>query len=93
MIDKTSLLKDVIGELATLGVYLPEELVLILINRPQSMYDLRGIEYFEGCKILGNPKNKDQIEWMKVSILQSRVFEIFQVAQKKAVCILCSTIR
>ncbi|MDD2909296.1 MAG: hypothetical protein PHU74_00015 [Candidatus Pacebacteria bacterium] len=93
MIDKTSPLKDVISELATLNVYLPEELVLILINRPQSMYDLRDIEDFKGYKILGNPKKEDQIEWVKVSILQSKVFEVFQSAQKKAVCILCSTIR
>lgn len=56
------------------------------------MYDLRDIEDFKGYKIL-NPKKEDQIEWVKVSILSKQVFEVFQSAQKKAVCILCSTIR
>ena len=91
--------EDMLHELRGVNVLLSENLALMLIDQPSLLYNTCSIqsildkESFETQKIFGHVIMDDQIEWMKVSVFQSKVFEIIRTAQKKKACKRSSTLQ
>jgi|GEM_PF-3054541 len=91
--------EDMLHELQDMNVVLSEDLALMLIDQPSLLYNPCGIqsilkkESFETQKIFGHMIMDDQIEWMKMSVFQKKVFEIIRTAQKKKACKRSSTLQ